>query len=629
MCGFAGYILSDRVWENEDYTKHDLLNISKLIYHRGPDDNGIYSDKENKLGLAFQRLSILDLSVHAKQPMISKSFDWIIVFNGEIYNYLDLKNTLSDKSIIWKSTSDTEVVLECIANYGFAKAISMIDGMFAIAAYNFKSKSLWLARDKFGEKPIYYGKDKKNNFFFSSDIKALMSSKYFQKKINYNTSADYLRYGYVPDPLSILEDIHKLSPGQILKYDFNKKIKVDEYWNTYYEFLKMRESPFKGTYESAKEEMVFNIKNATSSRLAADVPVGAFLSGGIDSSSLVLSLKTQGYDLDTFSIGFKDKNKNEAQYANEVALKLNTNHNEKILDDNDCLNIIPDIVKCFDEPFSDPSQIPTFLLARFAKKKIKVAISGDGADELFGGYPRYKNISKLWSNLKISPKFLKKNIEFLPYFLSDSKYRLIKSLGKKIRKISHSCIESLYNDELSRWRPDEGMYERHLHNNSNFNKTFNYQGSNISDYRYIMFRDLITYLPSNLLVKIDRSSMANSLEVRSPFLDPNLAKFAWSLPDKFLYKNKYDKFILRDILSKKFSSKIYARKKQGFEPPLDLWLKGPLKEWAFEIIEKNDDFINKNKLKFFYQSFLKGEKKLTYKLWSLIMFKAWRDHNAL
>ena len=173
------------------------------------------------------------------------------------------------------------------------------------------------------------------------------------------------------------------------------------------------------------------------------------------------------------------------------------------------------------------------------------------------------------------------------------------------------------------------MYERHLHNNSNFNKIFNYPGSNISDYRYIMFRDLITYLPSNLLVKIDRSSMANSLEVRSPFLDPNLAKFAWSLPDKFLYKNKYDKFILRDILSKKFSSKIYARKKQGFEPPLDLWLKGPLKEWAFEIIEKNDDFINKNKLKFFYQSFLKGEKKLTYKLWSLIMFKAWRDHNAL
>ncbi len=629
MCGFAGYLLSDKVWENEAYATEDLLNISKLIYHRGPDDNGVYADKENRLGLAFQRLSILDLSVHAKQPMISKSMDWIIVFNGEIYNYLQLKKTLSDKSILWKTSSDTEVVLESIAKYGFVKAISMMDGMFAIAAYNFKDKALWLARDKFGEKPIYYGKDKKNNFFFSSDLKALMASKYFQKKINYNNSSEYLRYGYVPDPLSILENTNKLNPGKILKYDFHKKMHVIEYWNTYLEFSKIREKPFKGTYDSAKEELIFKIENATKSRLASDVPVGAFLSGGIDSSNLVLSLREQGIDIDTFSIGFEDESKNEAQYASEISRYLKTNHNEKILNDNDCINIIPDIVKFFDEPFSDPSQIPTFLLSRFARKKIKVAISGDGADELFGGYPRYKNTSKLWSNLKKLPKFLQRNIELYPYFLSNSKFKFVKSLGKKIRKIGHTCIESLYNDELSRWRPDEGMYERQISANSNFNKLFNYQGSNISDYRYVMFRDLITYLPSNLLVKIDRSSMANSLEVRSPFLDPSLVSFVWSLPDKYILKKNYDKFILRDILSKKFSSKIYARKKQGFEPPLDLWLKGPLKDWAYEIIEKSDDIVKTDKLKFFFQSFLKGEKKLTYKLWTLIMFKAWRDHNAV
>ena len=629
MCGFAGYLLSDKVWENEDYATEDLSNISRLIYHRGPDDNGIYTDKENKLGLAFQRLSILDLSINAKQPMISKSMDWIIVFNGEIYNYLQLKKTLSDKGILWKTSSDTEVVLESIANYGFEKAISMMDGMFAMAAYNFKEKALWLARDKFGEKPIYYGKDKKNNFFFSSDLKALMASKYFQKKINYNNSCEYLRYGYVPDPLSILDNTKKLSPGTILKYDFNKKIQVTEYWNTYLEFLKMRENPFKGTYDSAKEEIICKIKNATKTRLASDVPVGAFLSGGIDSSNLVLSLKEQGIDIDTFSIGFEDESKNESKYACEISRNLKTNHNEKILNNNDCINIIPDVVRFFDEPFSDPSQIPTFLLARFARKKIKVAISGDGADELFGGYPRYKNISKLWINLKKSPKFIQKNIKYFPYFLSDSKYRFIKSLGKKIRKLSHGCIESLYNDELSRWRPDEGMYHRDNISNSNFNKVFNYQETSISDYRYVMFRDLITYLPSNLLVKVDRASMANSLEVRNPYLDPCLARFVWSLPDKYIYKKNYDKLILRDILSKKFSSKIYARKKQGFEPPLDLWLKGPLKDWAYEIIEKSDDIVKNDKLKFFFQSFLKGEKKLTYKLWTLIMFKAWRDHNAV
>ena len=367
MCGFAGYILSDKVWQNEDYATKDLLNISKVIYHRGPDDNGVYADTENRLGLAFQRLSILDLSVHAKQPMISRNREWIIVFNGEIYNYLQLKKTLSDKSISWKTSSDTEVVLESIANYGFVKAISMMDGMFAIAAFNFKDKALWLARDKFGEKPIYYGKDKKNNFFFSSDLKALMASKYFQKKINYNNSSEYLRYGYVPDPLSILDNTNKLSPGKILKFDFHKKIQITEYWNTYLEFLKMRDKPFKGKYDSAKEEIIFKIKSATNTRLASDVPIGAFLSGGIDSSSLVLSLKEQGVDIDTFSIGFEDESKNEAKYAGEISRNLKTNHNEKILNDNDCINIIPDVVKCFDEPFSDPSQIPTFLLSSFAR----------------------------------------------------------------------------------------------------------------------------------------------------------------------------------------------------------------------------------------------------------------------
>ena len=219
------------------------------------------------------------------------------------------------------------------------------------------------------EKSLFITEKIKNNFFFfSSDLKALMNSKYFQKKINYNTSADYLRYGYVPDPLSILDNINKLNPGMILKYDFYKRIKIEEYWNTYLEFLKMRKTPYKGTYESAKEEIILKIKDATRSRLASDVPIGAFLSGGIDSSNLVLSIKNQGINLDTFSIGFKDTKKNEAQYANEVSIDLKTNHYEKILDDNDCINIIPDVVRYFDEPFSDPSQIPTFLLSRFARK---------------------------------------------------------------------------------------------------------------------------------------------------------------------------------------------------------------------------------------------------------------------
>ncbi|MBF96721.1 MAG: asparagine synthase (glutamine-hydrolyzing) [Pelagibacterales bacterium] len=629
MCGFVGYILSDKVWQNWEYTVQDLINMSKKIYHRGPDDKGHIADSENKLGIAFQRLSILDLSKDAKQPMISSCKKWIIVFNGEIYNFKDLKKGVLEKNIIWKTNSDTEVVLELISKFGFTKTISMLDGMFAIAAYSLEDKNLWLARDKFGEKPLYYSKDKNNNFFFSSDIKALMSSRYYEKKIDYNISNDYIRYGYVPDPLCILDRTNKLSPGKILKFNFYKKIKIEEYWNTFSEFAKKREKPFKGTYRNALEEVKLRVGKATQTRLVSDVPVGAFLSGGIDSSNLVLSLKEREKKIDTFSIGFEDKTKDESSFAKEVSLKLKTNHHEKVLNSNDCVDIIPNIVKYYDEPFSDPSQIPTFLLSKFAREKVKVAMSGDGADELFGGYPRYKNISNLWSKLEDGPSFLLKNIDTLSYIFSSSRVKTLRSLGKKIRKISHPNIESMYNDELSRWRPDEGVYIFDNFSDSYFNKVFKFKKNNISNYRYLMLRDLLTYLPSNLLVKIDRASMANSLEVRCPYLDPDLVKFVWSLPDEYLNYNNMDKAILRDILALKFPKKIYARKKQGFEPPLDLWLKGPLKDWAYDIISKNDDIISHKKLKFFFQAFLKGDKKLTYKLWSLIMFKAWREQNEI
>ena len=415
----------------------------------------------------------------------------------------------------------------------------------------------------------------------------------------------------------------------ILQFNYYKKIKTDEYWNTFIEFAKMRETPFKGTYKNAVEEVKVRIKNATQTRLISDVPVGAFLSGGIDSSNLVLSIKKNGADLDTFSIGFKDEDKNEAHFAKEVAVALNTNHHEKILNDHDCINILPEIVKFYDEPFSDPSQIPTFLLSRFARKKIKVAISGDGADELFGGYPRYGYIAKFWEKLEKSPRFLLRNMKEISYVFSSSSLKILRSLGKKARKYSHDDIESLYNDQLSRWRPDEGMYTADNISSSNFNKFLKFKKTKISNYRYLMVRDFLTYLPSNLLVKIDRASMANSLEVRSPYLDPRLVKFVWTLPDDYIKTDNIDKSILRNILAENFSKKIYARTKQGFEPPLDLWLKGPLKDWAYSLISKNDDIINNKKLQFYFDSFLKGEKKLTYKLWGLIMFKAWRQENAI
>ena len=629
MCRFTGYLLSNKSWKNSKETKQDLLNLSEGILHRGPDSGKVFLDEENKLGLAFQRLSILDLSEEAMQPMISDCRKWVVVFNGEIYNYKVLKENLLKRSLNYDTNSDTKVIVECISMYGFTKTISMLDGMFAVAAYSFSDKNLWLARDKFGEKPLYYSKDINNNFFFGSDIKSLGSSRYFEKRIDYNVSIDYIRYGYVPDPLCILQNTYKLSPGTILRFNHEKKIQIDEYWNSFLEFKKSREKPYKGTYEDALEEVKFKIKLSTNTRLVSDVPIGAFLSGGIDSSNLVYSLKKDNVNIETFSIGFQDEKKNEAHFAKEISSLLNISHNEKILNNSDCINVIPDIVKYYDEPFADPSQIPTFLLSKFAREKIKVAISGDGADELFGGYPRYQNISNFWEILHRFPEFFKNKMRDFSFFFSGINMKGARSLGKKLRKYSHANIESLYNDQLSRCRPDEGFYQSNYKSISNFNKNFSFNKKVISNYRYLMIRDFLTYLPSNLLVKIDRASMANSLEVRSPYLDPNLVKFVWSMPDDYIYRNKVDKAILRDILSERFSKKIYARNKQGFEPPLDLWLKGALKDWAYETISKNDDILNNEKLKSLFRAFLKGEKKLTYKLWSLIMFKAWRNHNGL
>ena len=349
-----------------------------------------------------------------------------------------------------------------------------------------------------------------------------------------------------------------MKPGTILKLNDDKKIIEEEYWNTFSEFIKMRQFIYKGTYRDALAEIKYRISSAVKTRLIADVPVGAFLSGGIDSSNLVSSLKENSIDLETFSIGFEEHEKNEAHFAKEVSSNLNTKHNEKILTENDCTNIIPEIIKYYDEPFSDPSQIPTFLLSKFARKKVKVAISGDGADELFGGYPRYLNISDFWKRIEKIPSPILKNLKVLANFFSSYNFKMFRSIGKKIRKFSHTNIESLYNDELSRWRPDEDICYSNNITNSFFDKNFNFKTNLLSNYRYLMLRDFITYLPSNLLVKIDRASMANSLEVRNPYLDPSLVKFVWSLPDEFLNKNEIDKSILRDILAEKLSKNIYA-----------------------------------------------------------------------
>ncbi len=326
MCGFVGLYLNKEGTLNVERFPKILNNMTTVIKHRGPDQKGFYINNSEKLGLGFQRLSIIDLKENANQPMVSNDKNWIIVYNGEIYNYKTLKSNLNKNKEFWKTSSDTEVLLECIAHYGFYNAIKKLNGMFAIAAYCFSEKTLWLARDRFGEKPLYFNYNPKEGLSFASELKALCYIPGFEKKINEEALSQYIKYGYVPDPLSIYEKTFKLEPGYIIKYDKNNLIKKKKYWDSLESFLNSKERQFTGSYQEAKEEVKKKIDISTKNRLISDVPLGIFLSGGIDSSNLVLSMHRQKIIPNTFSIGFDDQKANELSYANTIAKKLNTNH---------------------------------------------------------------------------------------------------------------------------------------------------------------------------------------------------------------------------------------------------------------------------------------------------------------
>ena len=624
MCGFVGLYLNNNF--NLEIRKliSILNNMTDILHHRGPDHKNIYIDEKEKLAFGFQRLSIIDLKTSANQPMISQNKDWVIIFNGEIYNYKYLKENLKREKKFWRSSSDTEVLLEYIATHGFYDTIKILNGMFAIAAYCISEKTLWLARDKFGEKPLYYNYDSAHGLSFASELKAFTYFPNFKRQICQNALSQYLRYGYVPEPLSIYKKTFKLEPGHIIKFDKKNKISKKQYWDCISSFIKAKDKKFQGTFEEAIEEVKNQIDNSTKNRLVSDVPLGIFLSGGIDSSNLVLSLYRQNIISNTFSIGFHDSKTNELNFANEVAETLKTNHTFKYANEKDCLENIQNVVSAYDEPFSDPSQIPTYMLCKFAKKKITVAISGEGADELFGGYPRYQNIALFWNKIKKQPKAFSKLMEAFSEIFSSSKYTHLRSLGKKFRKYSHTDINSLYNDEMSRWRPDEKILTERIFKDSFFEKNINNVNDIFSVPRYLMMKDIITYLPSNLLVKTDRASMYNSLEIRSPYLDNDLVNLVWSLPDSFIfYKN--EKVILKEILKEKLGQNFVTRKKQGFEPPLYDWLKGSLNQWATDLLLSNNNFFDTSDMKKMILRFEKGEKKLTYKIWTIIMFMAWEN----
>jgi asparagine synthase (glutamine-hydrolysing) len=634
MCGFAGIFASNL--GQRLITQNILENMGSKILHRGPDDGGCWINETNELGLVHRRLSILDLSPNGHQPMHSNSGIYTIAFNGEIYNHLELRNQL--KNINWRGTSDTETLLEAFDNWGVEKTLSLSRGMFAFALWNKKTKELILARDRFGEKPLYYGWCN-NTFLFGSELKSLKTHPSFINEVDSQSLSNFIYTGFITQSKSIYKNISKLDPGSILTLNSsNNSCKISKYWDSESLIMSSTSNIFKGTEIEASQLLEDLLVNVLSEQMMADVPLGAFLSGGVDSSLIVALMQRQSSSkIKTFTIGFDDKKYNEAIYAKDVANYLKTDHTEVYLSSKDALETVPLLPELYDEPFADSSQIPTYLVSKVTKEKVTVSLSGDAGDELFCGYNRYIAAEKYWSAISKTPNLLRKSLYKILTNINPIVYdKLLGSLtnNKQIGNLIHkgseilisADIEDLYSKLISQNNLTDNIMKSELKLSINHSSKFD----KLSVVERMMAYDLINYLPDDILVKVDRAAMHTSLETRVPFLDHRVVNFAWSLPIDYKYKNGTSKKILRNILYKHVPKNLIERPKMGFGVPLDYWLRNALKDWGENLLmNKNidhDAFFNTKALNKLWLEHQKGKKNNGKKLWNILMFLAWYEY---
>jgi asparagine synthase (glutamine-hydrolysing) len=638
MCGIAGILTS-----NQKLISQPICNkMAFSLQHRGPDSSGVWIDN-NGLALIHTRLSILDLSDSGHQPMHSSSGRYVIAFNGEIYNHLKLRQELKDKS--FKGHSDTETLLACIEEWGLESTLKKCEGMFALALWDRSKKVLMLARDRFGEKPLYYGwqgEGADSVFLFGSELKALCKHPSFRFDINRNAINLLLRHNCVPAPHSIYNKISKLMPGTILSISNNTEPKIFEYWS-------LKEVAMKGLsnlYSGGDTEIINGLENvlnqSVKQKMVADVPLGAFLSGGVDSSLIVALMQQQSTrPVKTFTIGFSDDLYNEAKYAKEVAKYINTDHTELYVSHQDAIDVIPKLPNIYDEPFSDSSQIPTFLVSKLAKEHVTVSLSGDGGDELFCGYNRYLLTDRLWGKLSklpasmrrglsgvlstLSPETLNKFLGFLPY----------NRVGEKIHKAANvmgsSSIDELYLQLVSNWSNPESIV---LNSGGAISQVTSgiINSLQMSEIQKMMLMDTLTYLPDDILTKVDRAAMGVSLETRIPFLSHNVVDFAWHMPMNFKVRNGESKWALRQILYKYIPKEMIERPKMGFGVPIGSWLRDPLREWAEELLDESrlrqEGFFDPVVIRKKWIEHLSGVRDWQHQLWSVLMFQAWLEEQG-
>jgi asparagine synthase (glutamine-hydrolysing) len=650
MCGLAGF-LGGASFGASSVLLSLLSKMSGQIIHRGPDDAGYWHDAEGKIGLGHRRLSILDLSPAGHQPMHSPSGRYVIAFNGEIYNHLDLRRELEVKEeFAWRGHSDTETLLAGFDVWGIRQTVERTTGMFAFAVWNNASRVLTLARDRLGEKPLYYGwqgTGSNRAFLFGSELKALKAHPAFSAQIDRGALCLLLRHNAIPAPYSIYEGISKLNPGCMLSISLDRpEPQISQYWSLPEMARAGMAKRFSGSAEAAVDQLDELLKDAVRQQMVADVPLGAFLSGGIDSSAVVALMQTQSKrPVKTFTIGFDDAGYNEAVHARAVAKHLGTDHTELYIQPQQARDVIPRLPTLYCEPFSDSSQIPTFLVSQLARQHVTVSLSGDAGDELFAGYNRYQMTDRLWHCLvripkpvrsllargitSVSPGWWDRLARFIP---GASRYRVF---GDKLHKgagvLASGSVDELYLGLAShQTRPVSWVIGGH----EPLTKLTGLQPAleGLSPVERMMVLDSISYLPDDILVKVDRAAMGVSLESRVPFLDHRVVEFAWTLPLDYKLRDGQTKWLLRQVLYRYVPKELIERPKMGFGIPLDAWLRGPLREWAEALLDearlKREGYFHPAPIREKWIEHLSGGRNWSHHLWDVLMFQAWLEKAA-
>jgi asparagine synthase (glutamine-hydrolysing) len=669
MCGIAGFLDRSKTTHADSLT-NIVGRMSETLRHRGPDDCGVWTDPVACVALGHRRLSILELSAAGHQPMLSRGGRYVVAFNGEIYNHLALREELTARVAAperpqfdpsypgeaaprvngdgrWRGHSDTETLLAAVEAWGVGEALKKFIGMFAFALWDRHDKVLYLARDRMGEKPLYYGWQG-DAFLFGSELRAFKPHPNFIGEIDREALTLYLRFNYIPGPFTIYKGIKKLLPGTFMVLGAhgygNHPV---SYWTARDAALLGQMQPFAGTDVEAVAALDALLRQAVAGQMVADVPLGAFLSGGFDSTAVVALMQAQSTQpIKTFTIGFNEANYNEAEHAKAVARHLGTDHAELYVTPEEAMAVIPKLPALYDEPFADSSQIPTFLVSQLARRYVKVSLSGDGGDELLGGYPRYFWGMRIQRKMRYLPRTVRlalaAALTVVPPHQWDALFRALDSVlpprlryagpGDRVHMLASFLgaqrPEDIFFQLISHWKEPVRVVKGGMEPLTVLNDPA--QLPRLRDFEHsMMYIDTVSYLPDDILVKVDRAAMGVSLESRVPLLDHRVVEFAWRLPLSMKIRDNQGKWVLRQMLHRYVPPEIMDRPKMGFGLPIDIWLRGPLKEWAESLIDRNrlerEGYFNPTLVWEKWTQHQSRRRNWAYYLWSILMFQAWKD----